>query len=106
MTGQYGSMAISMAVKMTFSLDEETVREINVMAARLAKPKSQVIREAVREYNLKTDRLSESEKRRMIKLLEEYAKQPQTRTQAEADRELRQIRRSRREGWGRPSDHR
>ena len=104
MRERYGSMAIIMAVKMTFSLDEETAREINVMAARLAKPKSQVIREAVREYNLKTDRLSESEKRRMLKLLEEYAKQPPEKTQAEVDRELRAIRESRRRGWSRPSD--
>ena len=97
-------MAIRMAVKTTFTLDEQTAREINLMAARLAKPKSQVIREAVREYNLKTDRLSESEKRRMLKLLVEYAKQPPEKTQAEVDCELRAIRESRRRGWSRPSD--
>jgi metal-responsive CopG/Arc/MetJ family transcriptional regulator len=97
-------MAISMAVKMTFSLDETTVEALNRTAGRLAKPKSEVVREAIREYDAKSDRLSESEKRRMLKVLEELMKQPQTRTQAEADRELREIRRSRREGWGRPSD--
>jgi len=89
---------------MTFTLDEATAREINSMAERLSKPKSEVIREAVHEYNLKTDRLSESERRRMLKLLEEYAKRPPEKTRADVDRELREIRQSRRRGWSRPSD--
>ncbi len=97
-------MAIYMAVKMTFTLDEKTAREINSIAARLSKPKSQVIREAVHEFNLKTDRLTESERQRMVRALKEIMSRPPTRTQAEVDRELRDIRRSRRTGWSRPSD--
>jgi len=99
-------MAIGMAVKMTFTLDDATVQRINGMAARLAKPKSEVVREAVRDYYEKGDRMSESERLRKLKVLADLMKRPQTRTQAEADRELREIRRSRREGWGRPSDRR
>ena len=91
---------------MTFTLDETTVKEINATAARLHKPKSEVIREAVHEYHLRSDRLSESERRRMLKLLNEYMKLPPTRTDAEVDRELRELRESRRRGWSRPSDTR
>jgi metal-responsive CopG/Arc/MetJ family transcriptional regulator len=104
MPSRYGSMAISMAVKMTFSLDETTVEALNRTAGRLAKPKSEVVREAIREYDAKSDRLSETEKRRMLKLLQEYSKQPAEKTRAEVDRELRAIRESRRRGWSRPSD--
>lgn len=93
-----------MALKMTFTLDDATVRKINAIASRTSKPKSEVIRDAVEEYNVKTDRLSEAERHRMVKLLEEYSKQPPEKTKAEVDRELREIRESRRRGWSRPSD--
>lgn len=89
---------------MTFTLDDRTVQEINSMAARLSKPKSEIVREAVHELNAKTDRLSESERQRMVKLLKDYMKRPAEKTQAEVDRELREIRQSRRRGWSRPSD--
>jgi predicted DNA-binding protein len=95
-----------MAVKMTFTLDEETVNRLNLTARRLVKPKSQVVREAIREYEARSDRLSEAERVRAVRILKELMKQPQTRSQADADREQREIRESRRRGWGRPSDHR
>lgn len=85
-------------VKMTFTFDEQTVNELNTTAARLSKPKSEVVREAIHDYHLKSDRLSESERRRMLKVLEEYMKLPPTRTQAEVDREIAEIRASRRSG--------
>ena len=95
-----------MAVKMTFTLDEETVNRLNLTARRLVKPKSEVVREAIREYEARSDRLSEAERVRAVRILKELMKQPQTRSQADADREQREIRESRRRGWGRPSDHR
>ena len=93
-----------MAVKMTVTLDETTVNLLNQTAIRLAKPKSAVVREAIRDYHAKSDRLTETERRRMLQVLEEYAKTPPTKTQADVDRELREIRASRRRGWSRPSD--
>jgi len=93
-----------MAVKITATLDEASVAALNRIAARLRKPKSQVLREAIREYDAKSDRLSESERHRMLKLLGDYMKKPPTRTDAEVDRELREMRQSRRRGWTRPSD--
>jgi predicted DNA-binding protein len=95
-----------MAVKMTFTLDEETVNRLNLTARRLVKPKSEVVREAIREYEARSDRLSEAERVRAVRILKDLMKQPQTRSQADADREQREIRESRRRGWGRPSDHR
>jgi metal-responsive CopG/Arc/MetJ family transcriptional regulator len=97
-------MAAKMAVKMTLTLDETTVTLLNQTATRLAKPKSAVVREAIRDYHAKSDRLTETERRRMLHVLEEYAKTPLTGTQADVDRELREIRASRRRGWSRPSD--
>jgi predicted transcriptional regulator len=93
-----------MAVKMTVTLDETTVTLLKQTAIRLAKPKSVVVREAIRDYHAKSDRLTETERRRMLHVLEEYAKTPHTGTQADVDRELREIRASRRRGWSRPSD--
>lgn len=89
---------------MTFTLDDASVKLLNRTAARLAKPKSQVLREAIREYDAKSDRLSEAERVRMLRVLEEYVKQPPTRSQRDVDRELRELRESRRRGWRRPSD--
>jgi metal-responsive CopG/Arc/MetJ family transcriptional regulator len=91
-------MAIGMAVKMTFSLDETTVDALNRTAGRLAKPKSEVVREAILEYETKSDRMSDAERLRKLRVLEAIMKRPSTRSQAEADREIAEIRRARRSG--------
>lgn len=91
-------------VKVTFTLDEGTVARLGETARRLSKPKSEVVREAIDAYYVKSDRLTEEERLRALKFLEEYARTPKTGTNAEADRELREIRISRRRGWQRPSD--
>jgi metal-responsive CopG/Arc/MetJ family transcriptional regulator len=88
----------SMAVKMTFTLDDETVARINRNAARLSKPKSEIVRDAIRDFDARSDRLSESERLRMIRVLEKIMAQPPTRTQREVDREIAEIRRARRSG--------
>jgi predicted transcriptional regulator len=38
------------ATKMTFTLDEATVRRLEDLAKQLAKPKSEVAAEAIRQY--------------------------------------------------------
>jgi predicted transcriptional regulator len=85
-------------VKVTFTLDEVTVGKLNEAALRASKPKSEVIREAVADYYEKTDRLSEAERARMLAALRKFMAEPPTRTQAEVDRELRELRRARRSG--------
>ncbi|MSV33984.1 MAG: ribbon-helix-helix protein, CopG family [Bryobacterales bacterium] len=84
--------------KVTFTFDPATIARLNDAAQRLAKPKSEIVREAIHEYHQHIGRLSESEKQRMLRALDEFAKLPPTRTQAEVDAELKEIRRARRHG--------
>src|SRR5258708_34592112 len=82
--------------KVRFTLDQATSARLNDAAQRLAKPKSEIVREAIQEYHQHIGRLSESEKQRMLRALDELALQPHTRTQAEMEAELQEIRRARR----------
>jgi hypothetical protein len=96
------------ANKVTFTLDEETVRRIADSAARLAKPKSQVVPEAVADYHSRIGRLSESERQRLLKAFDALVPLIPPRPQLDADRELREVRHARRSGGrlslsGRPS---
>jgi len=93
-------------VKVTYTLDEATVDRVNRVAERLKIPKSQVVREAIKDYHSKGDRMPEEERLRKVKFLREYMAQPPTSRQADVDRELAEIRHSRRTGWQRPSDRR
>ncbi len=85
-------------VKVTFTLDATTVTRLNQTAERLAKPKSQVVREAIHDYSERTGQLRESERRRMLRAIDEMVARGPTRPQAEADRELRELRSARRSG--------
>jgi predicted DNA-binding protein len=87
-------------VKATFTLDEDTIAKLNETAQRLSKPKSEVVREAIKGYRGAdtSDRLSEAESRRRVEILKAYALLPPTRSSAETDRELAELRASRRRG--------
>lgn len=87
-------------VKVTFTLDDETVARIRRLATRLRKPQSQVVRESIKEYEARSDKLSDEERRRMLAVIDRMMQRPPTRTQAEVDAELREIRYARRH-WGR-----
>ena len=82
--------------KLTFTLDEETVRHIADAAIRLKKPKSQVVREAVSLYHDRIGKLSEAERLRMLRVMKEIRSQPPTRPQHQVDEELKENRRARR----------
>lgn len=84
--------------KVTFTFDQVTIRTLEQAAKRLDKPKSQIVRDAIQDYSQRVGRLSDEEKRRMLRVIDELALQPPTRTQKEADAELRQIRAARRQG--------
>ncbi len=88
-------------MKVTLSLDKKTVARLQEASQRLAKSKSQIVREAVCAHCPPTARLSEAERRRLLRLLEEHLARPAQRSQAETDRELREIRLARRRGWRR-----
>ena len=87
-------------VKVTFTLDEQTVERLRRTAARLAKPQSYVVREAVREYEARSAKLSDEERARMLGIVDRMVQEPPTRTADEVDAELGEIRASRRR-WGR-----
>jgi len=85
-------------VKVTFTLDENTLAKLEEAARQLVKPKSEVVREAVNEYHARMGRLNEQERQRILRALHELAPLVPKRTQADVDRELRAIRLARRVG--------
>lgn len=84
--------------KVTFTLDEGAIGLLEDAAERLAKPKSEIVREAIVEFHDRIGRLSERERVGMLRMLDEMAAQPSTRSAADVDRELAEIRRARRQG--------
>jgi hypothetical protein len=90
--------------KVTFTLDDDTVRAIRTLAERRRKPQSLVVREAVAAYAAREEKLDDTERARRLRVLDDLAATPRTRSQAEVDKELRQIRLSRRAGWRRPAE--
>ncbi|HKE87456.1 MAG TPA: ribbon-helix-helix protein, CopG family [Vicinamibacterales bacterium] len=84
--------------KVTYTLDDETVRAIRKMADRSRKPQSLVVREAVAYYAARDEQTSPEERKRFMEALDEIARQPPTRTAADTDRELRVLRAERRRG--------
>jgi predicted transcriptional regulator len=85
-------------VKVTFTLDDETLARLHRLAAKLRRPLSQVVRAAIKDYEARTDKLSEEERQRMLAVLDEIMKAPRTRSRAEVDAELREIRAARHHG--------
>ena len=90
--------------KLTFSLDEETVRLLRRISEQKQKAQSLVVREAIAEYGAREDRLPDEERERRLIVIRELTTQPPTRARAAVDQELRDIKRTRRTGWARPSD--
>ena len=85
-------------IKVTFTLDDGTVASLERTAARLSKPKSQVVREAIRFYGEQADRLSNEEREEMLKLFDEVTAGIPHRPRAEVEEELAEVRRARRSG--------
>ena len=84
-------------VKVTYSLDDATVRRIRRTAERMGKPQSHVVREAVAEYATRTDRLSEAERLHMLGVLDRWRNEQTPRSRESIESELREIRASRHE---------
>ena len=90
--------------KVTFTLDDETIRAIRALAERRRKPQSVVVREAVAAYAAQEEKLDDPERARRLRVLDELAAKPRTRPTEDVDKELRQIRLGRRAGWRRTRD--
>jgi hypothetical protein len=85
-------------VKMTFTLDEGTVLQLRRSAARLDKPRSEVVRLAIRDYADRIGQLSERERLQMLRAFDELVPKIPPRSLAEVDAELSGLRRARRQG--------
>jgi len=89
--------------KVTFSLDDDTVRTLREVAALKRKPQSLVVREAIVEYAAREEKLPDEERQRRLDVLRAVKAQPRTRSKEDVERELRDLRRTRASGWTRPS---
>jgi hypothetical protein len=85
-------------VKLTFSLDGDTVTRLRTTAERLGLPQSQVVREAVAEYASQVGRLSETERASLLRTFDQVVPMIPPRPAAHVDTELRALRRARRQG--------
>lgn len=81
--------------KVTFSVDDATVRALRETAERLGKPQSMVIREAVAEYAARAGELTQSERMRMLEIVDAMVKEAPSRPGAAVAEEIREIRRTR-----------
>ena len=89
--------------KMTFTLDDEAVAELERASERLGIPKSKVVREAVRVYAEQLGRLSEEERRAKLARFDAVVPTLPERPRAEVERELKATRTARRGGGRRTS---
>jgi hypothetical protein len=92
-------------VKVTFTLDDETVSRLRATAARLGMAQSRVVREAVEEYSARIGRLGESERRQLLATFDRVVPGIPARPLADVEAELKGLREARR-GGGRRSARR
>ena len=86
------------SVKVTFTLDDQTVERIGRTAELLRIPKSGVVREAVREYAARAGRLSEGERLRLLDVFDTVVPRIPRHPAQAVDREIAALRRARRGG--------
>lgn len=85
-------------IKVTFTLDDESVAYLERMADRLDMPKSQVVREALRVYGEQMSRLTDEERARLLDVFDSVTPAIPDRPRAEVDAELEEVRTARRAG--------
>ncbi|MGH9632989.1 MAG: ribbon-helix-helix protein, CopG family [Bryobacteraceae bacterium] len=85
-------------VKVTFTLDPVTLERLQDTASRLAMPKSEVVREAIMEFHERLGRLSNRERLAMLRSFDKLVPKIPVRGAAAIDRELAEVRRSRKSG--------
>jgi predicted DNA-binding protein len=87
-------------IKVTFTLDDDTVAYLDRTAAKLGMPKSRVVREAIRVYGEHMQRLTEEERDRLLHVFDEVTAKIPDRPRSEVEGELEDVRIARR-GSGR-----
>jgi Ribbon-helix-helix domain len=86
------------AVRLTFSLDSETVTRLRTAAERLRLPQSQVVREAIADFSARVGRLSEAERAALLRTFDRVLPLVPSRPASAVDAELRALRAARRRG--------
>jgi hypothetical protein len=89
--------------KVTFTLDETALNRLQDASARLALPKSEIVREAILEFHDRIGRLSERERTSMLRTFDELIPKIPPRPAAAVERELSGLRGARRNGGRRTS---
>ena len=84
--------------KVTFTLDAETISRLRLTAARLARPRSAIVREAIRDFSERVGRLGERERLRTLEAFDRLVPRIPARPLREVEREIAEIRRDRRAG--------
>jgi hypothetical protein len=80
--------------KVTFTLDETALSRLQDASARLALPKSEIVREAILEFHDRIGRLSERERTSMLRAFDELIPKIPARPAAAVDQELSDVRRA------------
>ena len=86
-------------MRATFSIDQTTEAALRRAARALRTSKSEVVRMAVQEFEARRDRLTEGERRKKLAAIARLRALPPSRSADAAEREVAEIRRSRRAGW-------
>lgn len=84
--------------KVTFTLDELTLRRLRDSAQQLGKPQSAVVREAIQDFHDRLGKLSEQERLRALRAFDELVPKIPRRPLAAVERELTELRQARRTG--------
>ena len=85
-------------LKVTFTLDTDTIHRLEDAASQLALPKSQVVREAIADFHDRLGRLSEKERTTMLRAFDEFVPRIAPRSANDVARELAEIRQTRKAG--------
>jgi predicted DNA-binding protein len=85
-------------IKVTFTLDEESVARLDRMSERFRVPKSQLVREAIRVYGEQASRLSAEERNRMLEIFDAVTPSIPHRSRDAVEAELEEVRVARRTG--------
>lgn len=85
-------------IKVTFTLDEDTVAYLARTAKRLGMPKSRVVREAIRVYGEQAGRLSSEERTRLLEVFDELTERIPDRPREQVESELDDVRGAREKG--------
>jgi len=95
-------MASMGMTKVTMTLDDEAIRQLDLTAKRLRQPKSEITRRAIVEFAHRSERPSDEEIARKLAVIDAMTRRSPSRPQAEVTAELAEIRERRRSGWREP----